>query len=62
MLQVHRFPKVLNVHATEAFEVRPENFINDGVHKIMHPSGVEFGGVRRSILPPTPVDAEASRS
>ena len=60
MLQAHRFPQVLNVHSTEAVEVRPENFINDGVQNNMHPSVVEFGGARRSILPPTPVDAEAS--
>ena len=60
MLQVHRIPQVLNVHATEAVEVGSENFINDRVHTIMHPYVVEFDGARRSILIPTPVDVEAS--
>ena len=60
MLQVHIFPKVLDMHATEEVELRPEDFVNDWVHKIMHSSVVEFGGARSSILSPTPVDAEAS--
>ena len=60
MLQVHRFPKVLDVHATEAVKVRPEDFVNYWVHKIMHSYIVEFGWARSAILPPTPVYAEAS--
>ena len=43
VLQVDRIPQIFDVHTTKSLKVRPEYLINDGVHKIMHASDIEFG-------------------